>query len=73
MKYADIIVDISLEALDRVFQYIVPDIMEDRILVGSQVIVPFGTSNRHVKGYVIGFSDTTDYASDKLMAILEIK
>ncbi|MEE1242750.1 MAG: primosomal protein N' [Frisingicoccus sp.] len=73
MKYADIIVDISLEALDRVFQYIVPDIMEDRILVGSQVIVPFGTSNRHVKGYVIGFSDTTDYAPDKMKAILEIK
>lgn len=35
MKYADIIVDISLEALDRVFQYIVPETLTSDIQVGQ--------------------------------------
>lgn len=32
--FADIIVDLSVEALDRSFQYIVPREMEDTIAVG---------------------------------------
>ena len=50
MKYADIIVDISLEALDRVFQYIVPETLVSDIQVGSQVMVPFGKGNRVLRG-----------------------
>ena len=73
MKYADIIVDISLEALDRIFQYIVPEKMAREIRVGSQVIVPFGKGNRMVRGYVIGFSDAAEYAPDKLKEIQEIQ
>ena len=69
MKYADIIVDISLEALDRVFQYIVPESMKQEIRVGSQVTVPFGKGNRMVRGYVVGFSDVAEYAPDKLKEI----
>lgn len=73
MRYADIIVDISLEALDRVFQYIIPDCLEDEIFPGSQVIVPFGKGNRIIKGYVIGFSNETDYDPTKMKYIQEIK
>ena len=50
MKYADVIVDISLEALDRVFQYLIPEEIQEKITVGSQVQVPFGRGNRTVKG-----------------------
>ena len=60
MKYADVIVDISLEALDRVFQYLIPEEIQEKITVGSQVQVPFGRGNRTVKGYVVGFSETCD-------------
>ena len=49
MKYADVIVDISLEALDRSFQYIIPERLEGQVTVGSLVIVPFGKGNRQVK------------------------
>ena len=66
MKYADIIVDISLEALDRVFQYIVPETLVSDIQVGSQVLVPFGKGNRVLRGYVIGFSEEPEYEPDKL-------
>ena len=73
MKYADIIVDISLEALNRVFQYIVPETLTQDIQIGSQVMVPFGKGNRIIKGYVIGFSEEPDYEPDKLKEIQSIQ
>ena len=48
-KYADIIVDISHEKLDRTFQYRIPETMEDEIAAGSAVIVPFGRGSREIK------------------------
>ena len=72
MKYADVIVDISLEALDRVFQYLIPEEIQEKITVGSQVQVPFGRGNRTVKGYVVGFSETCDYDESRLKAIQKL-
>ena len=40
--YADIIVDITSEKLDRSFQYLVPQHLEGRLQPGMQVQVPFG-------------------------------
>ena len=40
--FADIIVDLSVEALDRSFQYIGPREMEDTIAVGMMAGSPFG-------------------------------
>ena len=51
--YADIIVDISHEKLDRSFQYRVPLEMEDEIQVGMVVTIPFGNGNHERKGYVL--------------------
>ena len=73
MIYADIIIDISLEALDRVFQYMIPEEMLPDISVGSQVMVPFGKGNRQILGYVIGFSTIPDYDPAKMKYIHEIK
>ena len=42
MKYANVIVDISLEKLDRTFQYRVPEALESSLEAGMQVRVPFG-------------------------------
>ena len=58
MIYADIIVDISHEKLDRSFQYLVPEELEQEIRIGMVVTIPFGNGNRERKGYVIGLSDT---------------
>lgn len=56
LRYADVIVDISAHALDRTFQYLVPEDMEDVLEAGAVVRVPFGS--RTVTGYVVGFSDS---------------
>ena len=43
MTYADIIVDISHEKLDKSFQYLVPEKLKDEIQVGMVVSIPFGS------------------------------
>ncbi len=52
--YADIIVDISHEKLDRPFQYRVPDRLKNVLETGMCVEVPFGKGNKLLKGYCIG-------------------
>ena len=72
MMYADVIVDISLEKLDRVFQYRIPPALEKSVVVGSQILIPFGKGNRRMRGYVVGLSNHTDYPVEKIKAILQI-
>ncbi len=64
--YADIIVDISHEKLDKVFQYAIPEKLLSQIKIGSQVEMPFGMGNRLIKGYVVGISHKADYPVDKI-------
>ncbi len=71
--YANIIVDITHEKLDRVFQYSIPSALEGVLKVGMEVIVPFGRGNRETKGYVIAFSEHTDYELGKIKPILRIE
>lgn len=66
MEYVNIIVDISHEKVDRVFQYRVPEDLRDRLQVGMQVEVPFGRGNHPTKGYVVGFTDQPDYPPEKI-------
>lgn len=42
-KYANIIIDISHEKLDKTFQYRIPPEMKNEITEGMQVIVPLET------------------------------
>ena len=51
--YADIIIDISHEQLDKTFQYAVPDDMDGSVDIGTSVRVPFGKGNRIITGYVM--------------------
>lgn len=67
--YADIVVDIALQKLDKHFTYIVPESLRTQIRIGSLVCVPFGGGNRFIKGYVITLSDATNAPVDKLKPI----
>ena len=60
--YADIIVDISHEKLDRTFQYRVPESLRGRLEPGACVMIPFGNGNRLIKGYVVAFGETCQFA-----------
>ncbi len=70
--YADVIVDISYEKLDRIFQYRIPKELKGRLAVGSRVEIPFGAGNRRISGYVVGFSEYADYPEEKLKRIIRV-
>jgi len=54
--YADIIVDISHEKLDKPFQYRIPERLQGVLETGMCVMVPFGNGNKLIKGYCIAIS-----------------
>ena len=56
-RYAEIIIDIAYNKLDRPFTYRVPGRMQEVLQPGSLVMVPFGKGNVLRKGYVIALKD----------------
>ena len=70
--YADIIIDITHEKLDKVFQYRIPSSLEGMLEIGTEVVVPFGRGNKETKGYVIGFSEKAEYDTSKIKQILKV-
>ena len=71
-EYANIIIDISHEALDKVFQYRVPFSLREEIKPGVRVQIPFGRGDRLREGYVISLSETPDYPVDRIKEIHDI-
>lgn len=70
--YADIIVDISHEHLDKTFQYAVPDYLLDEIDIGMMVNVPFGRGNKIITGYVVNLTKQPSYDILKIKNIKEV-
>ncbi len=70
--YADIIVDISHEKLDKPFQYRVPERLKDSLEIGMCVTVPFGNGGRRLKGYVIEIGEECKFDPQRTKDILEI-
>lgn len=66
------IVDISVEALDRTFQYRVPEEMKDRVSLGCRVKIPFGRADREISGFVIGLSDEAKWPVEKIKSLTAI-
>lgn len=63
--FAKIIIDQDAKALDKVFEYKVPDDME--VEVGERVIVPFGI--RQLQGFIVGLCEKTEYDESKIKPI----
>ena len=70
--YADVIVDISHEKLDKSFQYRVPERLRSKIQVGMTVKIPFGKANREMTGYVVNLTDQTAIYAGRIKEILDI-
>ena len=71
-QYADVIVDITHEKLDRTFQYRVPPELEGQIREGTRVKIPFGGGNRVIDGYVIGLGGRPKYEPSKIKKIASV-
>ena len=67
--YANVIIDISHEKVDRPFQYRIPDALADQVAVGVQVRIPFGAGNHERKGYVVEITDRAQWNTDQIKEI----
>ena len=71
-EFANVIIDISHEKVDRPFQYKIPEYLKDEIHAGVRVSVPFGAGNRLRTGYVVEVTDRAEYDRDKMKEIAGI-
>ena len=71
-KYAEVIIDIAYNKLDRPFTYRVPGRMQKVLQPGSLVMVPFGPHNGIRKGYVIALKEECGLPPEKIKEIAEL-
>ena len=70
MKFAGVIVDISHEQLDKIFQYIIPETMLPELEIGMKVQIPFGKTRR--TGYVVDISDEPEIDISRMKSLAGI-
>ncbi len=73
MVFADVIIDISHENLDRTYQYLVPEELLPQAVIGAPVEIPFGAGNRSVKGYLIGLSNEPKIELNRIKPLMAIE
>lgn len=67
---ASVIVNISVDALDRSFDYLIPSHLKDQVRPGTPVLIPFGRGDREITGYVIEIKNESKW--DKLKEIISV-
>lgn len=72
MSYASVIVNISHENLDKVYEYEIPKEWETSAKIGAQVLIPFGAGNRERKGFILNISETSEYDPAKIKPLKSI-
>ena len=71
-RFADVIIDLSVEKLDRVFSYSIPEELATRAVVGARVKVPFGKGGRELFGYVVGIKDEPGFDPGRIKDIISV-
>ncbi len=72
IKYAQVIIDISHEKVDRPFSYRIPERLLGNIQAGMRVRIPFGAGNKERTGYVVGLSEKIDFDESRVKEILGV-
>ncbi len=72
MRFANIIIDISHEKVDRPFGYIIPRGLRDSLEVGMSVKVPFGKGDTVRTGIVTEITEQPSFDPQKMKEIIEI-
>jgi len=66
---AEIVINRSAKKLNRTFDYGIPKELEEIIMIGSTVLVPFGKSSTLEEGYVVGIKENTTYEVKNIVKI----
>jgi len=70
--FAGVIIDRAHPSLDKVFHYRIPPELKDKVQLGMRVLVPFGTYNKGIEGYVVSLEDKADVPLDKVKSIKKV-
>jgi primosomal protein N'' len=70
--FADIIIDISHENLDKTYQYAIPEEFRENAVIGALVVVPFGKGNRRINGYIVDISTEPKLDKELIKPIAEV-
>lgn len=60
MQIASVIVNKTARVLDRLFDYLIPEHLENKIKIGMLVSVPFGKGNQLTEAYVVALPEESD-------------
>lgn len=67
--FAEVIINSNARALNRIFDYIVPENLENEIKIGARVSVPFGKGGKLDDGFVIHLKETSEFANKEICQI----
>lgn len=65
---AEIVVNHRSEKTDKLFDYLIPEDLSDKVEIGKRVIVPFGRSDKQCEGFVMGIAEHSE--AKKLKSII---
>ena len=58
---AEVIINSTAKKLNRIFDYNIPKELEDLIVVGSKVLVPFGNMKKLEEAYVVAIKEKSEF------------
>ena len=68
---AEVIINRTAKKLNRTFDYRIPKDLEDLIIIGSKVLVPFGKGEKLENAFVVGIKDKSDYEVKDIVKLEE--
>ena len=58
---AEVIINRTAKKLNRTFDYRIPKELEDIVIIGSKVLVPFGRGGKLEEGFVVEIKEKTEF------------
>ena len=68
---AEVIINRGAKKLNRTFDYNIPKELEELILIGSKVLVPFGNGGNLSEAFVVGLKEKSEYEVKDISKIEE--
>ena len=66
----EVIINSNVKNLNRIFDYNVPMELEQDIVIGRRVLVPFGRLKEAQEGFIIGIKDKSEYEIKDILKVL---
>lgn len=68
---AEVIINSNVKNLNKTFDYNIPNEMEDKVTIGSRVLVQFGKIKMYEEGFVVNIKDRSEYEVKDLAVVQE--